>query len=235
MRKVKQAACIIILLLAAIKSQAQHGHNGMSADKPSVHGMLIFGTQKIYASHLPLFHAPHNYQIILELQLDSKAKKLFITDQQQHPEFTTYTIEPETFILPDMIAAKGTFTTSLYRGHFERGGVKIAANISTRIASVLYFKKFDAAGAKNTQAVFLLFGNDKEQFAIHQISNMPDFEQLVQVKAAAITDTCATVVFPGTNNPAGVSGNTVQALVNGKATPITLLKQLYLEFDDLKE
>ena len=41
-----------------------------SEDKPATHGMLIFGTNKIYASHLPMFHSPHNYQVILELDLD---------------------------------------------------------------------------------------------------------------------------------------------------------------------
>jgi hypothetical protein len=233
MKKIQQSVFVIILLLTVITVQAQHG--GMSADKPSVHGMLIFGTEKIYASHLPLFHAPHNYQIILELELDKAAKKQFITDQQQHPEFTTYTIEPEPFILPDMIAAKGSFKATLYRGHFERGGTKIAEKISIRIATVVYFKKFDAATVKESKAVFLLFGNSKEQFAVHHISSNPDFEQLIQVKAAAGSELCSSIVFPGANGPAGVSGNVFQVSINGKTATITLLKQLYLEFDDLKE
>jgi hypothetical protein len=228
-----------LLLLAtiyfSIDVKAQHGHGIMVADKPSVHGMLIFGTEKIYASHLPLFHAPHNYQIILELELDKTAKQKFIKDQQLHPEFTTYTIEPERFILPDKVNSKGSFKANLYRGHFERGGVKIADGISIKIVAVIYFKKFDTADVRQTDAAYLLFGNNKEQFAVHQISNKPDFEQIIQVKADLQKSKLETVIFSVTNNPLGVSSNNILVKMNGKQTDVTLLKQLYLEFDDLKE
>jgi hypothetical protein len=228
-----------LLLLVAIhfsvNLKAQHGYGTMATDKPSVHGMLIFGTEKIYASHLPLFHAPHNYQIILELELDKTAKQKFIKDQQQHPEFTTYTIEPERFILPDKINSKGNFKANLYRGHFERGGVKIADSISIKIVAVIYFKKFDSAEVRPADAAYLLFGNSKEQFAVHQISNKPDFEQIIHLKADLQKSKLETVIFSVTNNPVGVSSNNIIVKMNGKQADITLLKQLYLEFDDLKE
>jgi hypothetical protein len=228
-----------LLLLAtihfSINAKAQHGHGAMAADKPSVHGMLIFGTGKIYASHLPMFHAPHNYQIIVEIELDKTAKQKFIKDQQLHPEFTTYTIEPERFILPDKISSKGSFKANLYRGHFERGGVKIADSIGINIFGVIYFKRFDTAEVRPTDAAYLLFGNSKEQFAVHQISNKPDFEQIIQVKTDGGKDKLSTVIFSAVNNPVGMSSNTISVKINGKANKLILLKQLYLEFDDLKE
>jgi hypothetical protein len=228
-----------LLLLAtihfSIHVKAQHGHGSMVADKPSVHGMLIFGTEKIYASHLPLFHTPHNYQIILELELDKTAKQKFIKDQQLHPEFTIYTIEPERFILPDKINSKGSFKANLYRGHFERGGVKIADSIGIKMSAVIYFKKFDTAEVRRSDAAYLLLGNSKEQFAIHEIRNKPDFEQIIQIKADLQKSKLETVIFSVTNNPVGVSSNKVIVKMNGKQANVTLLKQLYLEFDDLKE
>ena len=60
-----------LLFSATFKLTAQQGHHISATDKTSVHGMLIFGKEKIYASHLPLFHPPHDYQIILELELNS--------------------------------------------------------------------------------------------------------------------------------------------------------------------
>lgn len=228
--------CLLMIAFLFVKEiNAQHGHGAMQPDKPSIHGMLIFGKDKIYASHLPLFHAPHNYQIILELVMDKGSRQQFITDQRQHPEFTTYTIEPERFILPDMVTAKGSFKANLYRGHFERGGVKIADSINIKIAAIVYYKKFDTAAVKDTNATFLLFGNSKEQFAIHQISNKPDFEQIIQIKAGEATTRADTVIFSATNIPVGVSGNTISAKANNKEVKLILLKQLYLEFDDLKE
>jgi hypothetical protein len=225
----------LLVLFAFIRTTtfAQHDHAAMSTDKASTHGMLIFGTDKIYASHLPMFRTPHNYQIIIELTLDKAAKQKFITDQKLHPEFTTYTIEPEKFVLPDMINAKGSFKANLYRGHFERGGIKIADSINIKITNIVYFKKFDANAAKQSEANFLVFGTGKEQFAIHQISNKPDFEQILQVKTNI--SKLETVLFSAINNPVGVSSNTITVKMNNKDADITLLKQLYLEFDDLKE
>jgi hypothetical protein len=196
--------------------------------------MLIFGTDNVYASHLPMFHSPHNYQIVIELTLDKVAKQKFVADQLKNPQFTTYTIEPERFVLPDMIAKQGSFKANLYRGHFERGGVKIAAGITLKVSKVVYFKKFDAAETKKDSAAFLLFGSAKEQFAVHQISSKPDFEQIIQVKLG-LTNPIETSVFASTNTPIGISGNTIKVKMGNKDMDIVLLKQLYLEFDDLKE
>jgi hypothetical protein len=231
----KRMLSMLLLFALAIKAEAQHGHSGMAPDKPSVHGMLIFGTQTIYASHLPLFHTPHNYQVIIELELDKTAKEKFIKDQQLHPEFTTYSIEPGRFILPDKINSKGSFKANLYRGHFERGGIKIADSISIKITAVIFFKQFDPGEPRSSNAAYLLFGNSKEQFAVHLISNKPDFEQIIQVKTAGVSNKPESVIFSATNNPVGVSGNTIAVKTSGKERQLILLKQLYLEFDDLKE
>jgi len=103
-----------LLWAAANETVAQHAHQAGLSDRSPVHGMLIFGKNKIYASHLPMFHAPHHYQIILELELDKGDAQKFIADQQQHPESATYTIEPEKFILPNEVAQSGSFKTNLY-------------------------------------------------------------------------------------------------------------------------
>jgi hypothetical protein len=211
---------------------AQH-HQSNSADKISTHGMLIFGKEKFYASHLPLFHPPHHYQIILELEIDKTSRQKFITDQQLHPESVTYTIEPEKFILPEKINSKGNFKAKLYRGHFERGGIKIADDVRIKITQVIYFKMLGTATAKDTNTDFILFGNSKEQFAVHHISNKPDFEQIIQVKTTPIAGDYLLLSFKkDSNSPVGVSGNAIETADKRK---IILLKQLYIEFEDLKE
>jgi hypothetical protein len=236
----KQLLLTFLAILSAISvAMAQHGHEGMSADKPSTHGMLIFGKEKIYASHLPLFQAPHNYQIILELELSTSDKKKLVSDQQAHPEFTTYTIEPEKFILPEMVKNPRPFTVNLYRGHFERGGTKLLTNIRVTISKIVFFKKLKADEAKAITTDYILFGNTKEQFIAHHITNKPDFEQIIQVKAkpaAMEQDTLYTIVRLNTtlNHPVGVSGNTVEAQGKDKKQALVLLRQLYLEFDDLQ-
>jgi hypothetical protein len=239
--KVKYLISMMLFLWIFSKATAQqHEHTAMSSDKPSVHGMLIFGMDKIYASHLPMFRTPHDYQIILELELDKANLKLFIKDQKEHPEYTTYTIEPERFVLPDMIQNPKPFKVNLYRGHFERGGVKIMTNATVKIKQVVCFRKFNKDEAKSTTTDFLLFGNEGEHFMAHFIINKPDFEQIIQVKIEPSTfvrqEKFAKIILDATGNtPIGVSSNTVSIDDNGKKQPLTLLKQIYLEFDDLKE
>jgi hypothetical protein len=124
---------IFFLFCCTIISKAQHIQHTMSNDKPSTHGMLLVGSEKIYASHLPMFHSPHNYQIILELELSKMDKQKYVIDKNKNLNYTTYTIEPETFVLPDMVNLPRPFKVNLYRGHFERGGIQILKNVTVKI------------------------------------------------------------------------------------------------------
>lgn len=81
---------LFVFLLFPIVSNSQEKHIMQTTDKASTHGMLIFGKNKIYAYHLPMFHSPHNYQIILELELDETAKSLFIEDQKSNTEYAVF-------------------------------------------------------------------------------------------------------------------------------------------------
>jgi hypothetical protein len=225
----------IILFAITFQINAQHENHKTSSDKPSTHGMLLFGSEKIYVSHLPMFNSPHDYQIILELELSKSDKQKYISDKNKNPNYTTYTIEPERFVLPEMVNNPKSFKVNLYRGHFERGGIEILKNITVKIVQIVSFKKFNPEEIKSKTTNFILFGNDKEQFLAHEITNKPEFEQIIEVKANLSSffkkEKFAIVTLNSSeNNPIGISNNEV--LVNEK--PIVLLKQLYLEFDDLK-
>ncbi len=105
---------------------------------------------------------------------------------------------------------------------------------------VVFFKKFDPQEEKSLSADFILFGNSKEQFLAHHITDKPDFEQIIQVKATPsafiLNEKFALVTLATTGNkPIGVSSNKVFVNDVAKKQSIILLKQIYLEFDDLKE
>ncbi|WP_337965872.1 hypothetical protein [uncultured Flavobacterium sp.] len=230
---------LFVFLLFPIVSNSQEKHVMETSDKASTHGMLIFGKNKIYAYHLPMFHSPHNYQIILELELAETAKSLFIEDQKNNPEYATYTIEPETFVLPQMIAKGNSFMVDLYRGHFERGGKKIASKIKVAIKEVLFYNKFKSDERRSALSSFILFGNEKEQFMAHLLTNKPDFDQIIEVKAPieTILKEKNNVVINTDlieNSVLGVNGNEIEISINKVKYPIVLLRQLYLEFGDLK-
>ena len=125
----------------AINAQTQQmpHHN----DPPSVHGMFLFGNDKIYLSHLPMFHSPHDYQAILEVELSQSTKEIYLQSKKSNPSKTVYTLVPEVFVLPEMINNPRPFKAKIFQGHFERGGTSITESITVKISEVIYFKKID--------------------------------------------------------------------------------------------
>src|SRR4051812_3833198 len=68
------------------------------ADRPAVHGMLVFGGEKnTFASHLPMFHALHDRQVILKIAFEnvsgSHALQAYLAAKGSGK--TLFTIEPE--------------------------------------------------------------------------------------------------------------------------------------------
>jgi hypothetical protein len=182
MNLIKAFSISLMLLMTSLGFAQMHHHP--SADHASVHGMLVVGKSHIYLSHLPMFHSPHDYQVIFEAQFSEAGQKTYLNSQAQSDE-TVYTLVPEAFVLPDMVQHPRVFTAQLYRGHFERGGSLIASNVQVEIKNVIYFKKFNPVESQPSTASYLLFGNGDEQFLAHQIFAAPDFDQVSKVSVAA--------------------------------------------------
>lgn len=140
------------------------------ADVPSVHGMLMFGDKKLYASHLPMFHAPHDYQLILEISVNSSVPN----------SAAQYTLEPQIMDLSKVISGEITsFQAHLYEGHFEKGGINLGS-IQVNVEKIIYSKKLDA-NEKSSRAKYILFGGEGEYFAAHVIQGQPSFDQIVEI------------------------------------------------------
>jgi len=229
-----------LITCAALFCQAQtpgHHHH----DKPSVHGMLIAGASKIYLSHLPMFHSPHDYQVIFEAQFSSAGQAAYLAGLKGSNE-TVYTLVPESFVLPDMVQTPKPFAAQIYQGHFERGGLLIASQVKVEITKVIYFKKLDPNGIKPLQGNYILFGNEKEQFLAHTISAKPDFDQILKVEAipslsnALKTDGFLSLTFKTISNespltPPLKASARIQKL--NKNIQLQIDSSLYMETGDL--
>jgi len=234
--------------------QAQHsasGTNGKShhgsADKPSVHGMVLFGSSNLYASHLPLFRSPHDYQILLEIQADSASRALYHhhrTALRKSSEASLlYAIEPEVFVLPDMIAKPRPFKATLYHGHFERGG-KAIAQVTLTITKVLYFKQFEPQAKRSPQTQYLVFGKTNEFYAAHIITAKPDFDHICSVHLQQVPNqhSLATPMLCAINTTNTTSKATTNKPLqkpqtlrdSAQAVTLRLGTTLYLEYDDLR-
>jgi len=221
---------IASVLLAAALAPAAY-----AADRPAIHGMLVFGKSTIYLSHLPMFHSPHDYQIIVEAELQDSALQTYLNDQKTNPDQTLYTLEPlEKFTLPDEIQNLKSFHATLFRGHFERDGVPIATDITVSIKAVVYFHQFDPAAKKPEVLTYLFFGHPGETFLAHWITTAPDFDQVLSVSFASAQ---SPTLPPGQlysllQIPAHPDTQPLDPSDLGSALA-TALKQYYLEFDDL--
>jgi hypothetical protein len=209
-------------------------------DKAATHGMLLMGNETIYASHLPMFHTPHDYQIILKLKFDAEGNQKYLEDKKSHLDELIYTIEPEVFVLPEMVNKTKKFKGKVYRGHFERGGVMIAQDVSVVIEQIIYFKHFIADEKKPDHLKYILFGNDKEQFLAHQISASPDFDEVLAVKVGndkigkQKEPLYKIVEFDEGDKRIPFSWKTNYAKLEQKKIEFLDHKTLYLEFGDLE-
>ncbi|NDF15904.1 hypothetical protein EB061_11380 [bacterium] len=203
------------------------------ADAPSVHGMLVFGNEHVYVSHLPMFHSPHDYQMIAELELPPAALAKYRASLYS-PE-TVYTLVPEKLVLPELVAHPHPFLADLYQGHFERGGTPIAEEITVKLKKVLLFQKFVPGQGKPTLTNFFLFGTPTEAFLAHEILAKPDFDQVIAVAPTplALDGKVRTLTSEAGDAPLHAPG--IATFVSDKrAIPsLNLVKEIYFETGDL--
>lgn len=173
-----------------------HEHDEQPGE-PFVHGMAIIGSETVFLSHLPMFMEPHDFQVILEASFDgrdSPAQATYAQDRSDHPDQKLYTLEPQPFVLTDILPHGGTaprlesIRGDVYRGHFERfpsKGAKrealILQDVEVRVHRVIHGRQFTADPQPLDQLHYVVFGKEQEVFLAHLITRPPDFDQLIQV------------------------------------------------------
>ena len=220
---------------------AQHHHT----DRPSVHGMFMFGTEKIYLSHLPMFHSPHDYQVIFEVDLAKEVKEIYLKERRINSSQTVFTIVPEVFVLPDIVKSLKGFKASMFKGHFERGGVVITNEVEIKIKKVVYFNKFKKEAKHPDRLEYLLLGNENEAFILHLIKAKPDFDQIMEVDNSDFiklitkeTGIVKILVFDQQVQSPLINSSeykiaTFEGITSKIVGTLVTKDELYLEFDDL--
>ena len=98
------------------------GHGG--GDTTGLHGMLLFGTDPLYLSHLPMFGHPHNFQVILEVAFDADAEAVLRADRNDGGD-GLYTFAPAEFPIAEPTRRCGR--PNLDRGHHPPGSLSAGA------------------------------------------------------------------------------------------------------------
>lgn len=159
-----------MIILALLFSFMTH------ADPKGFHGMLVFGKESVYVSHLPMFHNPHDYQAIVKVRLDPDSEAKYLELAQTHKGIFTFA-PSGLFVLPDVIKFKTPIKGTLFFGHFERGGKEIM-DVELELETVILFKKLTSGVAQDK---YLIFGSNKESFAAHLIDAKPGLDEFWEI------------------------------------------------------
>ena len=161
------------------------------------HGMLLIGTTPAYLSHLPMFMAPHNFQVILQVTFtgsdDPHAR--YIKDRQQTGT-KLYTFSPaEKWDINDLAAdgprhqpKRASFDGTIWRNHFEDhpvthpGERHRIGDAVANVERVIRFQKFMPQVTESSLLSYVLFGQGQELFLAHVITRPPDFDQVLSVR-----------------------------------------------------
>ncbi len=226
------------------RSSNVHDDHALHSDTPAVHGMLLFGTKNIWLSHLPMFHKPHDYQVIMSVTLKKNGDDLhatYLADREQSKALY-YSFVPKRFSMTHLV--NGTLTSiegTLVRGHFERGGITIETGVTAQIKTMPVAVQFQVDAVKPDKASYYVIGNSDETWLAHKIVAKP--EEFDQIIGAEVSEDFWTANGSGavlSTELANVSdlrlteGTTVSAKSEaGSVTEIKVGKEIYQETGDL--
>jgi len=172
-----------------------HAHGAAKA----VHNMAVIGEHQIFLSHLPMFMAPHDSQVILEAHFVNHGKNVddvYFADRAANPTARFYTLQPEAFVLQELLQGDSThpqrthFRATVFRGHLEKSGTPVdrLTDIEVQVQGVVHAHGF-AGTDKATTLTYVMFGGERELLLAHFVTKAPDFDQILSVTATGTLPT----------------------------------------------
>jgi hypothetical protein len=198
----------------------------------AVHGLVLLGTDTVYAVHMPTFTAPYDFQAVLRVTLDTDAYR---TARKRYGTSPLFTVSPRTLLLKDLEPG-ASFSADLYFGRFGRDG-ELLGEVRVGLEERLY------VGHPTERAAlrYVLFGREQLYLA-HALTRPPDFDQVLTAQLAGewlalgvVGETAAHLVtIP--NRPNDLAGrlHPGEQLTTGE-TELQVLAEVYLETADLAE
>jgi hypothetical protein len=214
--------CALLLLLCAAAPAAALA---APASTYGTHGMALFGGKEgLYASHLPMFHAPHDYQVVLQIRLSDPAQDRAMRERLDG-KTALWTIDPEKFeidrLAPGASNPLTQFKADLVLGHFEQGGKPQLVGVTAFVEKVLVYRQLSPAMRQANSARYVRIGRN---FLLKEVDSRPDFDHIVLIKGVV----GKTVSLPHT----GISQPSNQALETAGGARV--IGTIYYYTDDLK-
>lgn len=226
-RHIQHAA---LALAAWLLAAGAHGAN------PSfgLHGMALFGGQEgLYISHLPMFHAPHDTQLVARVRVADAALDAELR-RRLDGKTALWTVAPEKFELdrlaPGAAAPLRQFQADLVLGHFEQDGQTQYTGATVVVEQVLMYRPLSPAARDGATATYVQLGSGAQRFLVKEIDSRPDFDHIVAYRAApGATTAPATVARHALRQPGA------QALAAALGVPPAgIAGTIYFYTDDLR-
>lgn len=184
-----------LALLLAFAASPAHAHD----HSYGTHGMVLFGGREaLYASHLPLFRAPHDHQVVLEVRLSDPVLDRALRERLEG-KTALWTIEPERFELsrldPASAAPLRVFDAGIYEGHFERKGRLTYKKAGFVVERVMVYRRLDPTVRVRAEARYMPVG----RYLVKEIDSRPDVDHIVALSAAQ--PGAVTIPKAGIGNP----------------------------------
>lgn len=142
------------------------------------HGMVLMSyNSNVFASHLPLYHKPHDVQLLYKLEVKDLALMQLVRDAE------LVTIKPEPFNLQRLMRGeKMTINADVYMGHFERDGMEVYNNIALTFDKLLYVRSLADIEESSTKQVYDAVSYRKNnKIYVHRIQKAPSFDHLIHI------------------------------------------------------
>jgi hypothetical protein len=202
------------------------------------HGMAVFGGHEaLYASHLPMFHAPHDTQMIIRFHLQNAD-----TDRQLRQALSEtpglWTLDPEAFDLlrfaPGHRSPLRKFEARFVQGHFERGGQERFAKAQLIVDEVIVFRRLSAEKKEKTKGIYYILGKGHKRFIVKEIDRRPDFDLIASVDLKRGASLPASITLPVQDLRQLTEMEWHVALSKCLGRKVRGSKILYFELEDLR-
>jgi hypothetical protein len=151
---------------------------GTPGSHVSVHGMVLFGSEKLYLSHIPLFGNPHNIQVVVEAKIVAGSVPSTAAFANQ-----LYTVRPRPFSLSDL--ANGTLRTitgTVYLGNFESGGTPAFQNVTFEVSRTVFRRGLVQQTPKSPTLDYIAVGTPTEPYLVHILDAPSAWDHIVKVQ-----------------------------------------------------
>ncbi|WP_448213366.1 hypothetical protein [Colwellia sp. MEBiC06753] len=220
----KSALCLLVALLIPSLSFAEEEQALPPLDPAyeGTHGMVLMQKgSTVFASHLPLYHKPHDYQILYKLNVKDLNLLQVVRDNP------LVTIEPELFNLERLVRGEEMeIKADVYIGHFERDGFKVYDDVTLSFDQLLFARKLDGleASGRVQEYTAVEYNKKSDRLYVHHIQQAPSYDHILHIDLEA---SCPTKIATSAAVPS--QDELLRRFIN-----CGTMRPLYYETEDFK-